>query len=171
MILAGGGASLHPGRHQGEGPLRVLRPGLQTQQLHSHLQQQHLPPQVSAVQYSTVQYSIILISYSINLNTHDIKSVSNSLYENILFEPFQFPGSQEIYVDNGSFFFAKFCTARHIAQWAVLRRVEREVKSVPCRRDYCFIIGLTCCWYLVPGAAPPLLPASFHATAAAAFLH
>ena len=52
-------------------------------------------------------------------------------------------------------FFAKFCTARHIAQWAVLRHVEREVKSVPCRRDYCFIIGLTCCWYLVPGAAPP----------------
>ena len=64
-IHAGSGASLHPGRHQGEGPLRVLRPGLQTQQLHRHLQQQHLPPQVqvqcSTVQCSTVQYNLNLI--------------------------------------------------------------------------------------------------------------
>ena len=59
MILAGGGPPLQPGRHQGEGPLRVLRPWLQTQQLHSHLQQQHLPPQVSTVQYSAVQYSTV----------------------------------------------------------------------------------------------------------------
>ena len=61
------------------------------------------PGQCSTVQCSTVQYSIILISYSINLNTHDIKSVSNSLYENIIFEPFPFPGKRFMLTVDGFF--------------------------------------------------------------------